>query len=181
MAIIMCSKGHYFDDEKFFQCPYCGISFEFLEREGEKYVEEATIRLSDIKTDDEDKTISYWHGENTQQDYITGWLVCIDGPEKGRDYRLHYGFNRIGRSYQMDVCIEEDMQVTRDNHCSVVYDLKENEFSVSPSTGTLTYLNNQILMESKKINDGDRIRVGQSTLELVVFCKGGRKWDASLL
>ena len=29
---------------------------------------------------------------------VTGWLVCVDGPEKGRDYRLHEEYNYIGRS-----------------------------------------------------------------------------------
>lgn len=180
MSIVMCDKGHYYDDGKFFQCPYCGVSFEFSQEEKGKHIEDATVRLADMKEDD-DKTISYWKTEGNDRDYVTGWLICVDGPEKGRDYRLHYGFNRIGRSYQMDICIEEDMQITRDNHCSIVYDMKENEFSIMPSTGTLTYLNNCMLMESKKINDGDQIRIGQSTLEFIAFCKGEKRWDAELL
>ncbi len=180
MAIIMCSNGHYYDNEKFFQCPYCGISFDFIKESGTN-LEDSTVRLSDVNTNDEDRTISFWKSEENNRDYITGWLVCIDGPEKGRDYRLHYGFNRIGRSYQMDICIEDDMQITRDNHCSIAYDVKENEFSVMPSTGTLTYLNDQMLMENEKIKDGDKIRIGQTTLEFVAFCKGEKRWDEKLL
>ena len=25
MAVIRCSKGHYYDDTKFAQCPHCGV------------------------------------------------------------------------------------------------------------------------------------------------------------
>ena len=25
MAVIRCSKGHYYDDTKFSQCPHCGV------------------------------------------------------------------------------------------------------------------------------------------------------------
>ena len=26
---------------------------------------------------------------------VVGWLVCIDGPSRGSDYRLHAGYNYI--------------------------------------------------------------------------------------
>ena len=28
MGIRRCENGHYYDDEKFFRCPYCGINID---------------------------------------------------------------------------------------------------------------------------------------------------------
>lgn len=177
MAIIMCSKGHFYDNEKFFRCPYCGISMN----KGEKglagfYEEEATEMYRTDSEEENDRTIAFWKNDE-DQDYVTGWLVCISGSQKGRDYRLHYGFNRIGRSYNMDICVEDDLQITRDNHCSVVYDVKSNAFLLMPATGTVTYLNNKVLMQVEKLKTKDKIRVGESTFQFVAFCDGETKWE----
>lgn len=55
-----------------------------------------------IEANDYGRTIGYYSPVRGN-DYVTGWLVCVKGPEKGRDYRLHHGFNRLGRSMDMDV------------------------------------------------------------------------------
>ena len=139
--------------------------------------QDKTVAIADINysEDDDDRTIMA-EGKEEKRYFVTGWLVCVDGAEKGRDYRLHMGFNRIGRSYQMDICLEDDLAITRDNHCSVIYDDKNGQFLVKPSVGTVTYLNGNILLSAEIIKTGDRIRVGQSTLELVAFCNGEKKW-----
>lgn len=175
MGIRRCENGHYYDDEKFFRCPYCGINIDLkdeIDSDQDKTVAIADINYSE---DDDDRTIMA-EGKEEKRYFVTGWLVCVDGAEKGRDYRLHMGFNRIGRSYQMDICLEDDLAITRDNHCSVIYDDKNGQFLVKPSVGTVTYLNGNILLSAEIIKTGDRIRVGQSTLELVAFCNGEKKW-----
>lgn len=175
MGIRRCENGHYYDDEKFFRCPYCGINID-LEDEIDSD-QDKTVAIADINysEDDDDRTIMA-EGKEEKRYFVTGWLVCVDGAEKGRDYRLHMGFNRIGRSYQMDICLKDDLAITRDNHCSVIYDDKNGQFLVKPSVGTVTYLNGNILLSAEIIKTGDRIRVGQSTLELVAFCNGEKKW-----
>lgn len=178
MAIKMCVNGHFYDDEKFFRCPYCGIVLDGIEEEQgvsgqEEYGREGTPE------EDDDRTIAFWK-ETDDREYVTGWLVCIDGPEKGRDFRIHYGFNRIGRSYNMDICIEDDLQITRDNHSSIVYDRESNSFSVLPSTGSITYLNNTMLLKAEQLKSGDRIRIGKSTFEFVAFCNGEKQWKENM-
>ena len=175
MGIRRCENGHYYDDEKFFRCPYCGINID-LEDEIDSD-QDKTVAIADINySEDDDYRTIMAEGKEEKRYFVTGWLVCVDGAEKGRDYRLHMGFNRIGRSYQMDICLEDDLAITRDNHCSVIYDDKNGQFLVKPSVGTVTYLNGNILLSAEIIKTGDRIRVGQSTLELVAFCNGEKKW-----
>ena len=105
-----------------------------------------------------------------------GWLVCTEGKGKGRDYRLHTGYNRIGRGYHMDVSLPEDISVTRDNHCSVVYEPKANIFYLVPSKGNIVYHNGKFVMNTIVLETDDEIQIGNNTLVFVAFCRGERKW-----
>ena len=55
---------------------------------------------------DNDKTVAVHVFENGIEP-VVGWLVCVNGEEKGRDYRLIRGRNRIGRDSDMDVTIRK--------------------------------------------------------------------------
>lgn len=125
--------------------------------------------------------------------YTTGWLVCADGPEKGRDYRLKFGFNRIGRRHDLEVCIFEDQAISRDVHCSLVYEEKGNTFYLVPGEGTATYMlvqeelldssgkisrgtREEILTEPAILHAGDRFRIGGTMLEFIPYCREGVAW-----
>lgn len=129
-----------------------------------------------VGEDDDQRTIGFFSGAKGN-DYVTGWLVCLEGPEKGRDYRLHHGFNRIGRSFEMDVQVIDDPAVTREGHCAVVYDDRQNQFSVVPTSGALTYYNGQLLTGPERLKSGDEIGLGNSRFEFVPFCREGRVWE----
>lgn len=188
MAITKCIRGHYYDDAKYMACPHCKAGEDMEEdthtiaiRPGE--IENQAIlylqgfgRKGKINVDiDDEKTIGMFSGSRGN-DFVTGWLVCVEGPEKGRDYRLHYGFNKVGRSRMMDVCILEDGQIARETHCSIVYENRQNRFYAAPKGGNLVYLNDELLDESKDLKSGDILEMGESRFEFVAFCKGERKW-----
>ncbi len=135
-----------------------------------------TIALERAGDDEDAKTIGIYSGARGN-DYVTGWLVCLKGPEKGRDYRLHHGFNRVGRGLGMDVAIMDEPAVSRDCHCSVVYDGVGNHFSLVPGNGTLTYLRGDLVSEPRQLSEGDEITIGGTCLVLVPFCREGRVWD----
>lgn len=110
--------------------------------------------------------------------FVTGWLVCTEGPEKGRDYRLRYGFNKIGRSYEMDVCIFEDEEISRNTHCCLVYENRSNRFLLVPGQGTLTWFEGELVEEPREIVSGERFQIGSTTLEFVAFCRKGVTWES---
>lgn len=126
--------------------------------------------------DDELRTIGFFSGSKGN-DYVTGWLVCIKGPEKGRDYRLHHGQNKVGKSFIMDVQIADDRAISDERHCTIVYEDKSREFFVVPGSGTLTYLNDELLSEAKTLTEGDTLNMGGSSFIFVPFCREGRTWD----
>lgn len=198
MAVVRCSQGHYYDDEKFSRCPHCGIFTNLKlnqEPSGRRENDEKTmafssdsqslgdilqrtVALENISQEDGDdqKTVGLYSGSKGN-DFVTGWLVCVKGPEKGRDYRLHHGFNRIGRGYQMEICIVDDIHISRDSHCSIVYDGRSNLFSLVPSGGNLVYKDGGLVSQPVRLETGDVIAMGESEFEFIAFCREGRVWE----
>jgi len=126
--------------------------------------------------EDDDKTIRFY-GEKKGADLIAGWLVCIAGLEKGRDYRLYQGFNRMGRDYKMDIPVMEDKSLGREPVCAVVYDDKTNKFFAVQQQGNIAYLNGKVLQGAVEMKTGDIISAGKSQFEFVAFCREGRTWE----
>ena len=126
--------------------------------------------------DADEKTVGLFV-KRTKADPVVGWLVCIEGIEKGRDYRLHSGRNFIGRSNKSDVAIVDDAGISRENHCSVVFDPKTDKYMLVPGLATLSYLNGVEMKEPATLNDGDTIEISASKFTFVAFCKGGRGWQ----
>ena len=111
---------------------------------------------------------------------VTGWLVCVDGPEKGKDYRLHNANNFIGRSSDMDVCISGDLTVSEDKHAVVAYDSLENNFFISPSGGkSIVRLNGKPVLMPQKIKYGDRLQIGRTVFLFVPLCGIRFQWGNS--
>lgn len=190
MAVTRCAKGHYYDSEKFSRCPLCGVQIDFggaFSNSGSSK-EERTIAFSQSEQtggfygdrnnypDDEQKTIGI-NTDSRGNDFVTGWIVCVEGPEKGRDHRLYHGFNRIGRGYGMQISIESDPTITRKNQCAIVYDSRSNTFFLSPEEGNSVTLNGKYLTSPAEIRRGDLISIGQGTYEFVPFCREGRVWE----
>mgnify|MGYP003208667725 CR=1 FL=1 len=180
MTISICENGHVFDSDKYSNCPQCGIksrSFESAFGKSSK-VKQIVIKQEKLvpSQSDEGKTISI-RSEFVGNDYVTGWLVCIEGAELGRDYRIHYGFNRVGRDLTMDICIVDDTKISRNNHCSIVYDDRKNKFHICQGKGTVTYLNDKLLSSAQELKAHDIIAIGDSKFEFIPFCREGRQWN----
>lgn len=214
MAVVRCSQGHYYDDEKFSRCPHCGI-FAGVEEKKNKSMEKkgffsmlsgakddsktvarqensyknikqsedtVTVSMESIdkaplkKPSDDGKTVGMFSAAKGN-DYVTGWLVCIDGVEKGRDFRLRHGFNWIGRDYDMDIILPDDISVSRQKHCAIVYDDRGNNFSIVPNDGNELYKNGKPVNDPEIIKTGDVIKVGMHSYEFIAFCREGREWE----
>ena len=132
MEIIRCKNGHSYAPSITPECPECaklkgetvaleettddiGKTVPVTERkypqwpEAEKYNEvkdEAedyghTMPIRRLHTQEEPLGEGHLLAEEILP--VAGWLVCIDGPSKGKDYRIHEENNYIGRMKEMDV------------------------------------------------------------------------------
>ena len=127
---------------------------------------------------EDDKTISFGFFDMMNTPPVVGWVVCMTGTERGKDYRLHSEKNFVGRSTSMDVVLIDDKKIARDKHCSIQYDPKGNMYYLSPENGNLTYMNDQMIDSPVPLKDGDKITIGETTLLFVPFCKEERVWES---
>lgn len=198
-----CNNGHWYDTSVNKACPHCkqaseklGIRLnDIVEDDRTISIAEAGLSLGeelgaiignagnvpvhgtvDIKSDD-DKTISFGFFGMTAVQPVVGWLVCMTGSERGRDYRLHIGKNFVGRSPSMDVVLADDKKISREKHCSVIYDSKGDSFYVSAEGGNLVYLNDELLESIEKLQEDDKITIGDTSLVFIPFCRGKRRWE----
>jgi len=111
-------------------------------------------------------------------DPVVGWLICIKGPNRGRDYRLHSGTNFIGRSKEMDVCIEHDQTISKRNAASISYDDRSKTFFIQKGeVRNLLYLNGKPVRSDADIVIYDRIEIGSTELIFVPLCGDNFNWQ----
>lgn len=109
---------------------------------------------------------------------VTGWLVCVDGPAKGADYRIRAGYNYIGRAEHMDICIAGDNRIGRDRHALIAYDQEEKVFFFGPADGkSIVRLNGKMVMVPSELHAYDVITIGSTKLMFVPLCGERFNWD----
>ncbi len=181
MAMKRCDNGHYFDQAKHTTCPHCGVKGLDINFTASKGVGEDnhTVPMH------ENKNSASAGGETVGIvrkklgiDPVVGWLVCIEGPDRGRDYRIRSERNFIGRSEKMGIYIAGDQTISRENHAIVSYNPKGNSFKlqVGESRG-LVYLNGDEVDISVQLTPYDCIELGQTKLLFVPFCGERFKWS----
>ena len=115
--------------------------------------------------------------KKTGMDPVVGWLVCVDGSEKGRDYRIRSEKNYIGRDASMDICISGDETISRENHAVISFNPRNVKFTIAPGTSRgIVYLNNDEVGIPTELKPYDLIEVGQCKLLFVSFCNENFQW-----
>lgn len=196
MALRQCENGHIYDTDQHIECPYCGnganiINFGAGESTVGKTVAAANLvtpqisevgatvapkSYTDRQKSDVGKTVGVFQ-KKMKIDSVVGWLVCIEGAEKGKDYRIYAKNNSIGRSEQMDICIRSDPTISRENHARLAYDEKHNAFHLIPAESSNTiYLNDEPVYVPLKLKARDIIEFGESKLIFVPLCDDTFSW-----
>lgn len=123
-------------------------------------------------------TVQPIDGVNSGADPVVGWLVCVKGPDMGKDYRLHSGTNFIGRSERMDVCIKNDNAISRSAAASISYDDRSRTFFIQKGeVRNLIYLNGRALRADADLSIYDRIEIGNTMLVFVPLCGQQFNWQ----
>jgi hypothetical protein len=190
MAQVQCRNRHFYDDKNYTNCPYCPVL------PGDS-VMPTTIAAPAGRTPETARssgTQPSGRGGGSAQgvpgvtvgvevrhkgiDPVVGWLVCVKGVNKGRDYRLHSDFNKIGRATNMDVCIEGDETITRETHCKIAYSPRSKEFTIIPDDGrNFVYLNGKDLLTAMALQPLDLIEIGDSSFRFQPFCSSQFNWS----
>lgn len=202
MKLERCNNGHYYDKSKHSTCPHCGIDIELdiqktksLKNDNSDNVDKTQPRFENHKEssnnesnnntnyntnsniDSENKTIGLYH-KSIGIDPVVGWLVCIEGIEKGRDYRIRSGRNFIGRSEKMDINIAGDRGISRERHAVIIYDAKKNKYLINPGDSReMVYVNDDGVYNAIELKINDIIELGETKLIFIPLCGSEFKWD----
>lgn len=197
-----CSAGHVYDADQFASCPYCNRNTRAIQfgataapagygattapagygaapagRDdtiGQTVMPEAIRRRMEQERDN--RTVGEFK-RKLGYEPVVGWLVCVEGPEVGKDYRLFGRINSIGRAEGNDVVLAQEHTVSQKNHVRLAYDAKHNNFQLIPGEGTnVTYLNDEPLYVPQKLNAYDVLEMGDTKLIFVPLCSERFHW-----
>ena len=197
-----CSAGHVYDADQFASCPYCNRNTRAIQfgataapagygattapagygaapagRDdtiGQTVMPEAIRRRMEQERDN--RTVGEFK-RKLGYEPVVGWLVCVEGPEVGKDYRLFSRINAIGRAEGNDVVLAQEHTVSQKNHVRLAYDAKHNNFQLIPGEGTnVTYLNDEPLYVPQKLNAYDVLEMGATKLIFVPLCSERFRW-----
>lgn len=125
---------------------------------------------------DDPVTEIYSNEKLKASDPVVGWLVCIEGPSFGTDYKLVMQQNSIGR-HPAQVAIKDDVQISHGSHAIITYDNEDNTFILRPGDQRgITRLNGKRLDLPTELKSHDKIKLGQSTLLFVPCCTEMFQW-----
>ena len=180
MTFKECINGHIYDEGQNAQCPYCNGGGGQIMFSGASQVGSTVAPASyqkNVASQDTGKTVGVFQ-KSMKMEPVVGWFVCIEGPEKGKDYRIVAKNNSIGRSDKMDICIKKDDTISRENHARIAYDQKHNAFHLIPGDNANNiYIGGEPVYVPTKLKAEDVIELGETVLMFVPFCNERFVWE----
>lgn len=160
MKLSKCERGHFYDGDKYPECPYCNPELQH------------DSSIVSARSGREPTPVASPTGP------VTGWLVALDGAAAGRDLRLGMGRSFLGTDPAgLPVLLSADAPLSV-RQGIVAYDPKENSFTLLPgSSAELLYLNGKAALEAMPLAAGDTLTLGETSLRFVPFC-GEFRWPA---
>ena len=115
---------------------------------------------------------------STSSEPVVGWLVCIKGAHLGECFNIYSGKSSMGRSNTNRIVFSKDGQISRDKHAFIMYEPKKREFFIqSGDSSGLTYLNEENIIGSRKIEAFDILELGGSQFVFVPLCSEKFAWE----
>lgn len=196
MRMVQCANNHFYDSDKFGACPFCGPSAG-NERTVSLYSQQGTAGRQNMRISPQGQsrnpygapaagqvpggaaqsTVSSYIGSGVGVNPVVGWLVAVQGPYMGEDFRLKAGENYIGRSSEMDIQLGLDISVSRYRHGIVVYDAEKKYFYARPGEARQHfYVNRQPVVRNIVLQTYDILTLGSTQLMFIGLCGERFNW-----
>lgn len=205
MALTECANGHLYDTDMNESCPYCNGGSNMINfsadsgtnfgrtapvgggfgpsgtKQSQSEIGATVAPAAYVKKQEEDNRTVGIFQKRMEIEPIVGWLVCVDGADKGKDYKLYGKNNTIGRSERMDVYIKNDPTISRENHARLAYDQKHNNFHLIPADATNNiYVNDEPIYLPTLLRAYDLIELGDTKVVFIPFCSDRFTWQNGL-
>lgn len=196
--MIRCDNGHYYDPTHHSICPTCGVGGIKLDAaktavapppappqvpltppQGGALGKTQKVQTPTPAPSAAGKTVALFQTPTDVVAPVTGWLVCIEGADKGKDFRLHPERNFIGRSAEMDVYLSDE-HVSREKHAIISYNPLAKTFKLIPGESrSLVFCNEEEVDVPRLLDARDLIQLGKTKLLFIPFCGPNFDWDTS--
>lgn len=181
--------------EAFFQDDFDDIEFIEEPKPNEtEYLSKSLVdEIESVKADNNAKTIGFFSintkeideprcEKKTSTDNVTepvaGWLVCIGGKHLGKDFKIVTGRNSVGRNSSNYIHLENEESVSREKHAWIIYEPRKRQFFVQPGESSgLTYVNDDTVLESRQLNQGDILEFGDTKFIFMPLCCDNFSWN----
>ena len=113
--------------------------------------------------------------------FPVGWIIVEAGPGRGASFTLKPGVSMIGRGDDQAICLDfGDNAISREGHASVAFDDEGNRFYLGHGgKSNIVRLNDAPVLSTIEMNDGDVIRIGETTLRFKALCNSDFNWSES--
>ncbi|RDC74168.1 FHA domain-containing protein [Rhodovulum sp. 12E13] len=111
--------------------------------------------------------------------FPVGWLVVERGPGRGAAFALFDGLSTLGRGEGQTVQLDlGDTAISRDTHAAIAYDDERRACWLGHGgKANLVRLNGRPVLTTEALSNGDRIRIGETTLRFVALCGPDFSWS----
>ena len=115
---------------------------------------------------------------NESNEPVVGWLVCINGADRGEDYRIRAKNNRIGSDVNSDICLAKNESVKGSDFATIAYYTKKNVYYFIPGDDSGSIMINEEIVEIPLVlNNGDIIKMGGSEYKFIPLCNEDFQWE----
>jgi hypothetical protein len=121
--------------------------------------------------------------EKVDESYPVGFMVCIAGGLRGRDYKLRSGDNTIGRDAdprKFDITINDDNIISRETLIILNYNPGTNEYTLTGGNGAQAIVkrNNKPVMPTTSVvlSPYDKILIGKTKFMFLPLCGEDFVW-----
>lgn len=207
MKKVRCTEGHFYDADRFPECPICHVPISELpetellpqeEVQSEDAVRTEVCMDTMLLASAEEPDLSQWG--NVSQNEMgaaaaplaqtmayyhfneyeppVGWLISVKGPYRGKAFECKAGKNKIGRKSDMDICLANDASVTREAHAFLIYEPQQRRFYLMAGSGDgLVYQNGNLVFDHDELFAYDKVALGQSEFVFLPLCGERFAWD----
>lgn len=103
---------------------------------------------------------------------IKGWLVCVVGADRGREFPIKDKVNTIGSSPSSNIRIMGEASIVPDNHACVFYNQKMAECVLQIGKGGSIILNDRRIDQPQILRKFDTITLGGTKLVYAPYSEG---------
>ncbi len=108
--------------------------------------------------------------------YVVGWLVGLNGVNRGESFPVRIGRNVLGRDRRSDIVINDEQASS--HHADLVFRPEERRFILMDHNSTNgTYVNEMEIEPRKDLAGKDIIRIGSQKLLFMPLIHDGFYWD----